>query len=170
MRRALALAACALAAGCGGSGQRAANSTRTSRTSADPPRSSIEISLHGRDLRTVVFDQPLTLTGVVRRSQEAAAPLRVRLLADAAPVQSAEAGASGSFAFTVRPRLNTTYSVAAEGSVSRHVRVRALRDEPSGGEPTGRGRGVFVYEIWHPAEVGPTRQPVQFYAHLVGRG
>src|SRR3954464_6516207 len=110
MRRVAITLACALVVGCGGSAH-TAKPASTAGTATQPRPASVEISLHGRDLRTVVFDHPLTLTGVVRQSKPAA-PLRVRLLADAQPVQSAMSGEGGSFEFTVSPRQNTTYSVA----------------------------------------------------------
>jgi hypothetical protein len=48
--------------------------------------------------------------------------------------------------------------------------VLALPEETFRVEPLAPGRGVFVYEITHPAEVTLTRQPVQFYAHFRGHG
>jgi hypothetical protein len=168
MGRVAITVACALLTGCGGSTQ-AEKPARTVRTATQPRTASVEVSLQGRDLRTVVFDQPLTLAGAVHQAGPAV-PLRVHLLADTRPVQSAATGAGGSFEFTVRPRLNTTYSVEVEGNVSRHVRVLALPEEKFRVEPLAPGRGVLVYEITHPAEVTLTRQPVQFYAHFTGHG
>jgi hypothetical protein len=166
MRRA-AIGVCVLVAGCGGSTQ-AGKPVHSARTATQPARPSIEVALRGPDLRTVVFDHPLTLKGVVR--PKPAAPLRVQLLADAAPGQSVMTGEGGSFEFTVSPRLNTSYSVKVEDTESRRVRVLALPEEQFRVEPLAPGRGVFVYEITHPAEITLTRQPVQFYAHLTGRG
>jgi hypothetical protein len=168
MRRVVTGLACVLVAGCGGS-THTDTPASTVRTATQPAHPSVEISLRGRDLRTVIFDQPLTLKGVVRRSGPTT-PLQVRLLADGAPADSAMTGEGGSFEFTVRPRLNTTYSVAVEDTESRHVRVLALPEEQFRVEPLAPGRGVFVYEITHPTEVTLTKQPVQFYAHLSGRG
>jgi hypothetical protein len=161
-----------LVAGCGGGGadpEPGSEPAAPARTATQPALAAVEVSLRGRDLRTVVFDHPLTLTGVARRSKPGAA-LPVRLLADADRVDSATTGEGGSFHFTVRPRLNTTYTVEAGGAVSRQVRVLALPEANFRVEPLAPGRGVFVYEITHPAEVALTRQPVQFYAHLTGRG
>jgi hypothetical protein len=167
MRRVTTAFVCALVAGCGG-GDRGATTAAPARTATQPSRPTLEVALRGRDLRTVVFDHPLTLRGVVR--PKPAAALRVQVLADAAPTQSVMTGEGGSFEFTVSPRLNTNYSVKIEDTESRHVRVLALPEEQFRVEPLAPGRGVFVYEITHPAEVTLTRQPVQFYAHLTGRG
>src|SRR4051794_34602444 len=167
MRRAT-IGVCALVAGCGGSTQ-AGKPVHTAHTTTQTQPSTVEISLRGRDLRTVVFDHALTLTGVVRRSGPGA-PLRVRLLADGAPTQSTVAGEGGKFEFTVQPRLNTTYTVEAEERMSRRVRVLALPEETFRVDPLAPGRGVFVYEITHPAELALTHEPVQFYAHFTGRG
>src|SRR4051812_9932053 len=109
MRRAATAFVCALAVGCGGS-THADKPGSTARTATQPARPSVEVALRGPDLRTVVFDHPLTLKGVVR--PKPAAPLRVQLLADAARDQSVMTGEGGSFEFTVSPRLNTTYSVS----------------------------------------------------------
>ena len=171
MRRLSAALACMFIAGCGG-GNDARKPAGPVRTATQSAPSSVEVSLHGRALRTVVFDHPLTLAGTVHRSSPRG-PLRVRLLASPSgpePVQSATTGEGGGFRFTVHPRVNTTYSVEAETRTSRSVRVLALPDETFRVEPLAPGRGVFVYEITHPAEIPPTEQPVQFYAHLTGRG
>src|SRR3954454_14137536 len=101
MRRA-AIAVCAVVAGCGGSTQ-AGKPVHTARTTPQAQRSTVEVSLRGRDLRTVVFDHALTLTGVARRSGPGAPP-RVRLLADGASTDATTAGVGGKFAFTVQPR------------------------------------------------------------------
>src|SRR3954454_19058792 len=168
MRSVAITSLCALAAGCGGS-THTGEPASTVRSATQPARPSIEISLRGRDMRTVVFDHPLSLEGAVHPSAPAT-PVRVRLLADGQPVQSTMSGAGGSFEFSVSPRLNTTYSAAAEGTESRRVRVLALPDDQFRVEPLAPGRGVFVYEITHPAGLTLTRQPVQFYAHLSGHG
>jgi hypothetical protein len=122
-----------------------------------------------------VFGHELMLAGVVRQSHPSG-PLSASLLASpypysvAEPVQSAETGEGGSFHFTVRPRLNTIYSVQVGSRMSRRIQVYALQEGTFRVEPAGIRTGVFVYEITHPAEVVPTNRPVQFYAHLKGRG
>jgi hypothetical protein len=167
MRRAFAVSVCVLVAGCGGSTH--AKHAETARTATQPPRSSVEVSLHGPDTRRVVFGHPLELKGVVRQSHPTG-PLTVRLLASHEPVDSAKTGEGGSFHFTVRPRLNTIYSVEVETRVSRHIQVYALPEGNFRVEPLGPMSGVFVYEITHPPGVVPTKRPVQFYAHLIGHG
>jgi hypothetical protein len=164
MRRAFIV--CVLVAGCGGSSRQHAV---TVHTATQPQRSSVEISLHGPDTRRVVFGHPLELKGVVRQSHPSG-PVTVRLLASHEPVDSATTGEGGSFRFTVRPRLNTIYSVEAGSRVSRHIQVYAMPEGTFRVEPIGPGSGVFVYEITHPPGVVPTSRPVQFYVHLVGHG
>jgi hypothetical protein len=133
------------------------------------------VSLRGPDTRRVIFGHDVTLKGVVRQSHPTG-PLKVRLLASpypypvSEPVDSATTGEGGSFRFTVRPRLNTLYSVGVESRVSRHVQVYALPEGTFRVEPLGPGSGVFVYEITYPPEVVPTKRPVQFYAHLTRHG
>jgi hypothetical protein len=165
MRRALIV--CVLVAGCGGGSKQ--HAVTTVKTTTQPRQSSIEVSLHGPDTRRVVFGHPLELNGAVRQSHSSG-PLTVRLLASHEPVDSARTGEGGSFRFTVRPRLNTQYSVEAGTSVSRHIQVYAMPEGNFRVEPLGSGSGVFVYEITHPPGVVPTSRPVQFYVHLVGHG
>jgi hypothetical protein len=163
MRR--SLIACALVAGCGGGSQPAP----AVHTATQPPRSSVEVSLHGPDTRRVVFGHPLELAGVVRESRPSG-PLTVRLLASHEPVQSTTTDARGSFRFTVRPRLNAVYSVQAAGRTSRHVQVYAMPEQDFRVEPRGPRSGVLVLAIGHPPEVVPTDHPAQFYVHFVGDG
>jgi hypothetical protein len=100
----------------------------------------------------------------------------VRLLASeypypvSEPVQSTTTAEGGSFSFTVRPRLNTMYSVGAGARISRHIQVYAMPDGNFRVEPIAPGRGSFVYEITYPTGVTPTRLPVVFYAHLTRNG
>jgi hypothetical protein len=163
MRRAFIL--CVLVAGCGGSSRPAP----TVQTAPQPARSSIEVSLHGPDTRRVVFGQPLELEGVVRQSR-AGGPLTVRLLASHEPVQSTTTGEGGSFRFTVRPRLNTIYSVEVGGRASRRIQVYAMPELQFRVEPRGPRSGVLVLDVTHPPEVIPTDRPAQFYVHFVGDG
>jgi hypothetical protein len=169
MRRAFIV--CLLVAGCGGSTP--SKHTDTIRTATQPAPPSVEVSLHGPDTRRVVFGHPLELKGVVRQSHPTG-PVTVRLLASHEPVDSARTGEGGSFRFTVRPLLNTQYSVEVpspgQARVSRHIQVYALPEGNFRVEPVGPQSGVFVYEITHPPGVVPTNRPVQFYAHLTGHG
>jgi hypothetical protein len=167
MRRALTASVCALVVGCGGSTH--AKHADTVRTATQPQRSSVEVSLHGPDTRRVVFGHPLELKGVVRRSHPTG-PVPVRLLASHETVDSTRTGEGGSFHFTVRPRLNTVYSVEVEGRASRRIQVYAMPEQVFRIEPLAPARGVFVLEITHPPGVVPTKEPVQFYAHRRGDG
>src|SRR3954470_17342220 len=123
MRRTAAAMTCVLGvAGCGGPATHIAKPPPTVRTATQPPRPSVEVSLRGPDTRRVVFDHPLTLKGAVRPAK---GPVTVRLLATeypypvSEPVQTTKTGEGGSFSFTVRPRLNSIYSVEVEERVSR---------------------------------------------------
>src|SRR3954447_26260150 len=168
MRRSAATIACVLVAGCGGASP-AKHAATTARTATQPARPSVEVSLRGPDTRRVLFDHALTIKGVVRPSN---VPVTVRLLSSESPypvsepAQSTKTGEGGSFSFTVRPHLNTMYSVELGGRVSRHIQVYAMPDGNFRVEPIAPGRGYFVYEITYPAGVTPTRLPVVFYAHM----
>src|SRR3954462_8828103 len=169
MRRFPAAAACVFVAGCGGGD--AAQPAAPAPAATQPAPSSAEVSLRGPDTRRITFGHPLELRGSVRQSHPSG-PVTVRLLASeypypvSEPVQSARTGEDGSFSFTVRPRLNTLYSVQVGTRVSRHIQVYAL---PAGNfrvEPLDSRRALFVYEITYPRGVVPTNRPIQFYAHL----
>ena len=163
MRRFLIV--CALVAGCGG-GSEAAPAVHT----APPqPRSSVEVSLHGPDTRRVVFGHPLELKGRVKQSHPTG-PAKVRLLASHEPVQTTTTGEGGSFRFTVRPEVNTIYSVSVGDKVSRHIQVYAMPDQSFRVEPVGPRSGVFILEIKHPLSVTPTDRPALFYVHFADGG
>src|SRR4051812_12002834 len=168
MRRSAATIACVLVAGCGGSTE-AMHAATTTRAATQRARPSLEVSLRGPDTRRVVFDHPLTIKGVARPGDLGRT---VRLLSSESPypvsepVQSTKTGEGGSFSFTVRPHLNTMYSVEVGERVSRHIQVYAMPDGNFRVEPIAPGRGYFVYEITYPAGVTPTRLPVVFYAHM----
>src|SRR4051812_39028885 len=173
MRRVLAASVCAFAVGCSGSTGASDRRAATAPTAMQPRPPSVEVALRGPGTRRVVFDHPLTLKGVVRPRT---APMTVRLLASeypypvSEPVQSVKTGEGGSFSFTVRPRLNTMYSVGVGTKVSRHIQVYAMPDGNFRVEPLAPRRGFFVYEITYPPGVAPTRLPVVFYAHLTQDG
>jgi hypothetical protein len=167
MRRALVL--CVLVAGCGGGGSGDAERPSNADTAPQAAPSSVEVSLRGPDTRRVVFGHPLELAGVVRPTGSSE-PRTVRLLAEHEPVDTTRTGEGGSFSFTVRPRLNTVYSVEVDGRASRRVRVYAMPDQDFRVEPLGPRRGILVLEMEHPPEVTPTDNPAQFYVHFVGDG
>src|SRR5436190_4831618 len=157
--------ACVLLAGCGGGSAEDTATVRTATERAAAP--SVEISLRGDDTRRVVFGHPLELKGVARPK---GAPLSVRLLASHEQVGSTTTASDGSFRFTVRPQVNTMYSVGVGDKVSRHIQVYAMPDQNFRVEPLGPRSGVFVLEIGHPRSVTPTDQPAQFYVHIADRG
>jgi hypothetical protein len=167
----VALPVCLLVAGCGGGG--GGEPQAAARPAAQPSRASVEISLRGDDTRRVVFGHPLEFRGVVRPSGD---PVTVRLLSSeypypvSEPVQSTTTGEGGSFRFTVRPEVNTMYSVSVRDKVSRHIQVYAMPDQQFRVEPLGPRSGVFIFEIKHPLSVTPTDRPVLFYVHFVGGG
>src|SRR4051794_40089601 len=163
MRRSLIV--CALLAGCGGGSEGAP----AVHTAPQPPQSSVEISLRGPDTRRVVFGHPLELRGAVRQSHSTG-PARVRLLASHETVQSTTTGEGGSFRFTVRPEVNTVYSVAVGDKVSRQIQVYAMPDQSFRVEPRGPRTGVFILEIKHPLSVTPTDRPALFYVHFADGG
>src|SRR4051812_32907340 len=127
-RSALIFASVLAVAGCGASGGGGTTAAPVRTATARP---SVEVSLRGPDTRRVVFDHPLKLDGMVRPGTP---PVTVRLLASESPspvsepVQSVKTGEGGSFSFTVRPRLNTMYSIEVEGRVSREIQVYAMPD------------------------------------------
>jgi hypothetical protein len=173
MRRIPAAVACVLVAGCGGGGD--AKPAAPASAATQPPPSSAEVSLRGPDTRRITFGHPLELRGFVRQSHPRG-PLTVQLLASeypypvSEPIQSARTGEGGSFSFTVRPRLNTLYSVQVGNRVSRHIQVYAMPQGNFRVEPFDARRALFVYEITYPRGVVPTNRPIQFYAHLTGQG
>src|SRR4051794_1057970 len=157
--------ACVLLAGCGGGSAEHAATVRTATERAAVP--SVEISLRGDDTRRVVFGHPLELKGVVRPN---AAPVTVRLLASHEQVGSTTTAEDGSFRFTVRPQVNTIYSVRAGDKVSRRIQVYATPDQLFRVEPLGPRSGVFILEVRHPLAVTPTDRPAQFYVHYADGG
>ncbi len=133
------------------------------------------LSAHG-SRSEVTIGQPVTISGVVRRSGDPAS-MNLDLRAATAPLYSdtrrvarTRSSSHGEFGFVVRPQKNTAYTVATSGATRNVVVFAAPRYRLKYARVAGGGPITITFTVDHPVALKPTARRVYFYAGRKGVG